>query len=135
LDFTLTTPGLFEVQKIQELAESLQVDVLAKVVFSFSPDIIMSPLALPRDVLHPWVDEIVNGTPGGHPLTGPLRDILVQLKTRPTFAEQWPDTYKSGLIKGKRRTLELERIRKDVYTFRDIMSLRPDALEWYDSIC
>jgi hypothetical protein len=134
LDFTLTTPGLFEVQKIQALAEELGVDVLAKVVFSFSPDIIMSPLALPKDVLHPWVDEILNGTPGGSPLTGPLRDILIQLKTRPTFAEQWPNEYTAGLQKGKARIEEIEKIRKDVYTFRDIMSLRPQALEWYDSI-
>jgi hypothetical protein len=129
LDFTLTTPGLFEVQKIQELAKSLQVDVLAKVVFSFSPDIIMSPLALPKDVLHPWVDEILETVEQGE-----LRNILVQLKTRPTFAEQWPDTYKDGLIKGKKRILELEKIRKDVYTLRDIMAQRKDALEWYDSI-
>ena len=63
-----------------------------------------------------------------------MRDILVQLKTRPTFAEQWPDTYQEGLRKGKARILELEKIRKDVYTFRDIISERPDALTWYDSI-
>jgi hypothetical protein len=94
----------------------------------------MSPLALPKDVLHPWIDEIVNGTPGGRPLTGPLRDILIQLKTRPTFAEQWPDQYKSGLIKGKKRILELEQIRKDVYTFKDIMSERKEALEWWNNI-
>jgi hypothetical protein len=130
LDFTLTTPGLFEVQAIQTLAQELGVDVLAKVVFSFSPDIIMSPLALPKDVLHPWIDEILHTID-----KGALYDILVQLKTRPTFAEQWPDTYQAGLRKGKARTLEIERIRKDQYTFRDIMSLRPAALEWYDSIC
>jgi hypothetical protein len=94
----------------------------------------MSPLALPKDVLHPWIDEIVNGTPEGRPLTGPLRDILIQLKTRPTFAEQWPDQYKSGLIKGKKRILELEQIRKDVYTFKDIMSERKEALEWWNNI-
>ena len=134
LDFTLTTPGLFEVQKIQTLAEELGVDVLAKVVFSFSPDIIMSPLALPKEVLHPWVDEILNGTPGGLPLTGPLRDILIQLKTRPTFADQWPNEYQNGLIKGKKRILEIEKIRKDVYTFKDIMSNRKEALEWWNSI-
>jgi hypothetical protein len=134
LDFTLTTPGLFEVQAIQTLAQELGVDVLAKVVFSFSPDIVMSPLALPRDILHPWVDEILNGTPGGLPLTGSLRDILVQLKTRPTFAEQWPEEYQNGLIKGKRRVLELEKIRKDQYNFKDIMSNRKEALEWWNSI-
>ena len=130
MDFTLTTPGLFEVQTIQTLAKEIGVDVLAKVVFSFSPDIVMSPLALPRELLHPWVDEILHSID-----KGALHDILVQLKTRPTFAEQWPDTYQAGLIKGKSRILELEKIRKDVYTFRDIMSERKDALEWYDSIC
>ena len=128
MDFTLTTPGLFEVQKIQELARELDVDVLAKVVFSFSPDIIMSPLALPKEILHPWVDELIPT------VSGALQDILIQLKTRPTFAEQWPNEYQAGLIKGKKRILELEKIRKDVYTFKDIMSLRKDALEWYDSI-
>jgi hypothetical protein len=63
-----------------------------------------------------------------------MRDILVQLKTRPTFAEQWPDTYKAGLIKGKSRILELEKIRKDQYTMRDILAMRPEILEWWDSI-
>jgi len=129
MDFTLTTPGLFEVQKIQELAKTLGVDVLAKVVFSFSPDIIMSPLALPKSVLHPWVDEIVAGLE-----PGALRDIMVQLKTRPTFAEQWPDTYQSGLQRGKQRILRLEQIRNDQYTMRDILAERSEALEWYDSI-
>ena len=59
IDFTLTLPGMFEIERIADLAEELGVEVLAKVVFSFSPDIIMSPLALPKDILHPWVDEIL----------------------------------------------------------------------------
>jgi hypothetical protein len=128
IDFTLTLPGLFEVQKIQQLGQQLGVDILAKVVFSFSPDIVMSPLALPRELLHPWVDEQIST------VSGALRDVLTQLKTRPTFAEQWPDTYKAGLIKGKARILELERIRKDQYTMRDILLMRPDVLTWWDSI-
>jgi hypothetical protein len=129
LDFTLTTPGLFEVQKIQSLAKELGVDVLAKVVFSFTPDIVMSPLALPRELLHPWVDEIIAGLK-----PGALKDILVQLKTRPTFEEQWPDTYSAGLQKGKRRIETLESIRKDVYTMKDILAERPAVLTWWNSI-
>ena len=129
LDFTLTTPGLFEVKKIQTLAEELGVDVLAKVVFSFTPDIVMSPLALPKEVLHPWIDEILHSVD-----KGALQDILVQLKTRPTFADQWPDTFKQMALKGKLRTLEIEKIRKDTYTMRDILSERPNALKWWDSI-
>jgi len=131
IDFTLTLPGMLEVQNIASLAEAEGVDVLAKVIFSFSPDIVMSPLALPRHLLDEWVDEILDQLKVSG---GALRDILVQLKTRPTFAEQWPNEYQAGLIKGKRRILELELIRKDAYTMRDILAKRPQVLEWWDSI-
>jgi hypothetical protein len=129
IDFTLTLPGMFEVTRIEQLSRQLDVDVLAKVVFSFGPDIVMSPLALPRELLHPWVDEHISGK-----TTGALRDVLAQLKTRPTFAEQWPDTYKSGLIKGKQRIQRLEEIRKDQYTMEDILAERPEVLKWWKSI-
>ena len=129
IDFTLTLPGLFETEKIASLAQAEGVEVLAKVIFSFSPDIIMSPLALPRHLLDEWIDEKLTTGTGG-----PIGEILSQLKLRPTFEEQWPDEYKDGLINGKKRILELEKIRKDVYTMRDILSTRPAILEWWDSI-
>ena len=128
IDFTLTLPGMFEVKNIQELAENFKVGILAKVVFSFSPDIIMSPLALPRDILHPWLDELASMSGGA------MRDVLVQLKTRPTFAEQWPNEYQTGLIRGKKRILELEKIRNDTYTMHNILSARPPVLDWWNAI-
>lgn len=129
IDFTLTLPGMFEVKNIEKLGQELSVDVLAKVVFSFSPDIVMSPLALPRELLEPWIDETIAAVGNG-----PLKDILVQLKTRPTFAEQWPNEYEQGLKKGKARILQLEQIRGDTYTMRDVLSERPQVLEWWDNI-
>ena len=129
VDFTATLPGLFEVNKIQTFAESRGTEVLAKVIFSFSPDIIFSPLALPKELLHPWVDEIVKDLP-----PGALSDVLTQLKTRDTFEEQWPNEYQKGLAKGKQRVLQLEHIRNDKFTMRDILSERPDILKWWDSI-
>lgn len=131
IDFTLCLPGMFEVNNIRRLGEELGVDVLAKVIFSFSPDIVMSPLALPRHLLNEWVDEILNQLNGS---SAALRDILVQLKTRPTFEEQWPNEYKAGLIKGKQRIEKLELIRKDVYTMKDILAERPAVLYWWNSI-
>ena len=128
LDFTLTLPGLFEIVNIQQLADELDVDVLSKVVFSFSPDIVMSPLALPKDILHPWVDELIPQ------VRGALQDTLVQLKTRPTFAEQWPEEYIQGIQRGKQRILKLEQIRDQKITFTDIVSKRPEALEWWINI-
>ena len=128
IDFTLTLPGLLEVVRIQQLADELGVDVLAKVVFSFTPDIILSPLALPRPLLDRRIDELVPIT------TGALRDVLLQLKSRPVFAEQWPDTYQAGLVKGKQRILQLEAIRGDSFTLAAILATDPEIGAWYDSI-
>jgi len=131
IDFTLTLPGLFEVGNIDRLARRFGVEVLAKVIFSFSPDIVMSPLALPREILHPWVDEIINQMQHSG---GALKDILVQLKTRPTFAEQWPKEYAEAVARGKARVLKLEQIRTQSVTMTDILSARPDVLKWWMSI-
>jgi hypothetical protein len=130
IDFTLTLPGLFEVQNIQRLAEELNVDILAKVIFSFSPDILLSPLALPRPILDRKIAEVIPGT------TGALRDVLNQLGTRPTFTEQWPhgEAAAAGLVQGKQRILELERIRGDTYTLADILHEDPEIYEWYHAI-
>ena len=129
IDFTLTLPGLFEVQNIQRLADELDVDILAKVVFGFTPDIIMSPLALPRPLLERVVDELAHQLPNGA-----LKDVINQLKQRPTFAEQWPDTYQTGLAKGKARVLKLEQIRGDSYTMDDILQSDKDIYDWYQAI-
>jgi hypothetical protein len=129
IDFTLTLPGLFEVVNMQRLADELGVDILAKVIFSFTPDIIMSPLSLPRQLLNQTVDNLVPNLP-----TGALRDVLQQLKSRPTFEEQWPDSWKTGLAKGKRRVLQLEHIRGDTYIMADILQPNRDIYDWYQAI-
>lgn len=129
LDFTLTLPGLFEVENIVELGRSQGLGILAKVIFSFSPDIVMSPLALPRRVLDSWVDELTAKIPDGE-----MKNVLLQLKVRPTFAEQWPDTYEAALRRGKERILTLERIRDDKYTMQDILQNRKDVYDWWQSI-
>ena len=130
IDFTLTLPGMFEIERIGRLSATYGVQVLAKVVFSFSPDIVMSPLALPREILHPWVDEIISVVENN-----PLKDILVQLKTRPTFQEQYgEEEYAKGIAQGKARVLQLEKIRGDTFTMGHILSERKDVYEWWNSI-
>ena len=126
IDFTLTLPGMFEVENIVRLAQETDTDILAKVIFSFTPDIVMSPLALPRELLDPWVDELVAKCPAGA-----MQDVLAQLKNRPTFDEQWPDQYQAGIAKGKARVLQLEKIRTQKVTMTDILSSRKDILEWW----
>lgn len=128
IDFTLTLPGLFEISQIQRLADRLGVDVLAKVVFSFSPDILLSPLALPRDVLDNKINEVLPHARGA------LADVLMQLKSRPTFEEQWPDTWAAGLIRGKKRIMLLEKIRQDDLTLDIILQQDKDIHEWWKNI-
>ena len=128
LDFTLTLPGLFEVEAMQNLADELGVDVLAKVMFAFTPDIVMSPLALPRDLLSSTVDRLLPKTRGA------LHEVLLQLKQRPTHQEQWPDRYEQAIAHGKRRVLQLEKIRADTFTLSDILQQDKEIYDWYQKI-
>ena len=130
LDYTLTLPGMFDIINMQKLANKLDVEILAKVVFTFSPDIMMSPLALPRKILNEMVDKRIAQMPLGPALT----DVLTQLKNRPNIEEQWPEEHERGLRKGKRRILTLESIRPNSICFRDIISTCPDTLAWWDGI-
>ena len=128
LDFTLTLPGMFEVENMTNLANELGVEMLSKVIFSFTPDIIMSPLALPRELLDKWVDKLLPNT------NGAMRSVLLQLKNRPTFAQQWPNKYRAGLAKGKARVLQLESIRPCGTTMDAILQRDKEVYEWWNEI-
>jgi hypothetical protein len=129
LDFTLTLPGMFEVDAIQQLAQQYGVELLTKVIFSFGPDIAMSPLALPRHLLDPWLDELIDTSTAAS-----MRAVLEQLKTRPTFEEQWPDIYRTELAKGKARVLKLESIRTSPTSMAAILNSRPQVARWWNEI-
>jgi hypothetical protein len=129
LDFTLTLPGMTEILAMEQLAAQYDVELLAKVIFSFGPDIVMSPLALPRELLNNWITDLVPQC-----RTQVMRDMLLQLQSRPTFEEQWPDTYRAGLAKGKTRVLKLESIRTAPTNIAEILGSRPDVLTWWNQI-
>jgi len=129
IDFTLTLPGIFEISNIEALAQEFGVEILAKVMFSFTPDIILSPLALPRELLNRQIDRLLDQVQA--PV---LRTMLTQLKTRQTFAEQWPEEYRAGLRRGKARIERLEKIRNDPITLADILAQDPEIESWYHGI-
>ena len=129
LDFTLTLPGMFEITRMEALAEEYGVELLAKVVFSFTPDIMLSPLALPRHILEPWIDELLLQAK-----TPVMRDMLTQLRTRATFEETWHGEAAAARTRGKQRLLKLESIRTQGITMQQILSQRPAVLEWWNQI-
>jgi hypothetical protein len=113
-----------------QLAQETNSEILAKVVFSFSPDILLSPLALPRELLDRTVDRLVTAVPAGA-----LQDVLLQLKARPTFAEQWGHSEAAAAAAvGKQRILQLEHIRPHSVTLGAILSADTEMKAWYDSI-
>jgi hypothetical protein len=130
IDFTLTLPGMFELYNIKRLAQQLDVDIMAKVIFSFSPEIPMSPLVLPKSLLDPWLDECIAECSD----CPPLLEVLRQLRTRPTFQEQYPEQYVMGLMAGKQRIQHMERIRKAKTSMSEILSARPAVHAWWESI-
>jgi sulfatase maturation enzyme AslB (radical SAM superfamily) len=129
LDFTLTLPGMFEVEAIQNLAKKYDVELLVKVIFSFTPDIILSPLALPRQLLEEWIDELLEIS-----TSNAMQEVLQQLKNRPTFEEQWPAQYQQGLVNGKQRLLKLESIRSNPVNIQSILDCRPAVGKWFREI-
>jgi hypothetical protein len=132
IDFTLTLPGLFEVKKISDLSRKLGVGLLSKVCFAFTPDIVMSPMCLPRPILNNWLDKTI---PTLKDAPSSLLDVLHFMYKRPTFQEQWPDEYEEGLIKGKKRLLQLEKIRGDSkITIDTILEEDTEIYEWWASI-
>lgn len=134
LDFTLTLPGLFEIEKMFDLSVHYDVVIISKIVFAFSPDIVLSPMALPRAILDAHIDKILaNIKPRAGWKQQGMIDMLENMKTRPTFEEQWPDEFKQGMAKGKKRQLHLESIRQQPITINQILSQDVEIYQWWDS--
>ena len=131
IDFTLTTPGLFEVETMFDLSLQYESVIISIVCFAFSPDIMMAPMCLPRHILDRKVDEILANIE--HRATWRQQgmiDMLKQLKNRPTFEEQWPNEYKVGFMKGRSRLRSLEKIREQKTTFDEIMDKDKEMSQW-----
>ena len=124
LDFTITLLGLLELKNMFDLSQQLNTEVLTKVMFTFSDDEIMSPLALPKELLHTIIDEALEYMePRATSRQRALIDVIKNLKTRDTF---------TPTQKGKNRQLYLDKIRKQDIT--KILSKDKRILDWWTSI-
>ena len=124
LDFTITMPGLLELKNMFDLSVELDTEVLTKVMFTFSNDEILSPLSLPKDLLHTIIDEALQYMePRASNKQRALISVLKNLKTRDTFAPT---------KQGKLRQLWLDKIRKQDIT--KILAKDKRILEWWTSI-
>jgi len=134
LDFTLTLPGLFEIENMVDLSNQLNTTLLSKVIFSFTPDIVLSPLCLPKEILHNYVNKVIEKISpkiGQHNQS--ILDVLAQLLTRKTFEEEWPEWHQEGIKKGIKRIKTLEEIRQDTFTMDDILKQDSEIYDWWQS--
>ena len=137
LDLTITTPGLLDLKNMFRLSKQLNVEMLTKVTFAFTPDIVLSPVALPRKLLDDIVDELLEFIePRADAKQQSLIDVLKQLKNRPVFEEMWPDQYKKGWLDGKLKQERIGAIRRDYkkLTLEQIFAQDKRLLDWWDEI-
>ena len=133
LDLTLTLPGLFGLKELIQISNELDIFVEPKLVFAFDPSITISPLALPREILEPIIDDLIIFT--FKHLTVNTIQILVflkNLKKRETHQEKYPKDYIEGFIQGKKNQLILENRRSDQFTLNDIYKENESVLRWWN---
>ena len=124
LDFTITLLGLLELKNMFDLSRQLNTEVLTKVMFTFSNDEILSPLSLPKDLLHTIIDEALEYMePIATNKQRALIDVLKNLKNRDTFIPT---------KKGKLRQMWIDKIRKQDIT--KILCKDKRMLDWWTSI-
>ncbi len=134
-DLTLTLPGLFSVYDLAKVATELNVSIYPKLVYAFDSSLLMSPLALPRNILENIIDKVISDVYSlDNPKMSPLIQLLENVKTRKTFREDYPD-WREGFNKGKEKLQEIAKIRKDGENGRlkikDIFSSNSEVLNWW----
>ena len=103
IDYTITMPGLLELKNMFDLSRELDVQILTKVMFTFSNDEIFSPLSLPKNLLHKIVDDALDYIePKANWKQQSMVDVLHNLKTRQCFVPS---------LKGKNKQIAIDKIR------------------------
>jgi len=124
LDYTITMPGLLELKNMFDLSRELDTEILTKVMFTFSNDEILSPLALPKELLHTLIDEaLAYMEPLASHKQRALIDVIKNLKNRETF---------TATKKGKQRQESIDKIRRQ--DIKKILGRDKRVLEWWTSI-
>ena len=124
LDYTITLLGLLEFKNMFDLSQELNTEILTKVMFTFSNDEILSPLSLPKELLHTIINEALEYIePRATKKQRALIDVLKNLKTRETF---------TPTKSGKQRQERIDRIRGQDIT--KLLAKDERMLEWWTSI-
>ena len=134
LDYTLTMPGLLELKNMFDLSQELNVELLTKVMFTFSPTEVLSPLALPRELMCSIIDEALEYMePKATRKQQSLIDTLKNLRNRENINDMFLGfDAVVGKKQGKERQQKIDKIRGQDIT--KILSRDERVLDWWTSI-
>lgn len=135
-DLTITTPGLFSLKSLFDLAVELDVNTLIKTTFAFDGSVTMCPQVLPRELFNEVIDDIleyIRPKVNVNPKHANWVECLEDLKNRETFEEKYPD-WKEALVRGKQNLTRVDKWRKNENTLEEIYSENPKVLDWWRNI-
>ena len=135
LDVTITSPGLFAMKDLFDLALELDVISYIKKTFEFDPTIVMSPSMIPRRILEPLVNDIIDYMkPKVTKKTQIYIDALEDVRDIKTFDEKYPN-WLEGLEKGKTNLKRVDKFRKCKYDIDQIFKENNTELyKWWQTI-
>ena len=135
LDLTVTLPGLFDLENMYELQKDLKIPLLCKKVFTFSPDVYMSPLFLPRRLLNKIVMKVKEKYKDEkkNVFNMSFLEGLNDLMNHPTNDEKYDkQTCEQGWRDGKGQCETIDKRRGT--DIKKILAKEPEVLEWWTSI-
>ena len=133
MDLTMTMPGMVGLQGMLDTAEDLDIDLLAKRVFGFTPNNLWSPMCLPRKILDRIVDEFIEKNKTRLKNHIYFFRALKDLKEKPTYEETYGhDKYRKRLVTGKETVERLDRVRST--DIKKILAKDKEILEWWNDI-
>lgn len=135
-DLTVTSPGLFSMKDMIDITAELDVHTLIKTTFSFDSSIVMSPMMIPRHILNPILDDIIEYArekSKTYPKIYNYVTCFEDIKNKQTFQEQYLD-WEAGILEGKKRLMKVDLFRNNIGKIEEIFSASPALLEWWNSI-
>jgi hypothetical protein len=135
-DLTVTSPGLFSMKKMIDITSELDVHTLIKTTFSFDSSIVMSPMMIPRHILEPILDDIIDYAKEKAQVNNKIWNYVTcfeDIKKKQTFEEQYPD-WEDGIKRGKTRLKMIDAFRGNENKIEEIFGNYPPLLEWWNNI-
>lgn len=135
LDLTVTFPGLFDLDNMYDLQKELKIPLLLKKVFTFSPDVYMSPLWIPKKLLTKLVNKAKDKIKNERKTVFNLSYIegLDDLLNHKCNDERYDkETCEKGWRAGKAECERVDSIRGT--DIKKILAKDPEVLEWWTSI-